>query len=363
MALAIFIVVITYTFRKRRAKKFDEDVAEAAAEAAAHAHQTNFDDDDFGYAAGRSVYTDTSHGTYSQQPLQPMESYNMSELPPFDPYAHDMGANNAAGVGATGLNRAKSQTTPYNAFAVGTQAPLPQMPMPLTSDNYYDHNGVPPAGGAGYDGGYGQQQAYGANPASLLEAAGLVSDAAMLTREPSQGAAGVLRNRSMGSRTLGDMSASDHQQDAYGASYQGPPDAKYQGPPDAPYPPHDTAPSQPAYASQPQPYAQPAMRASYMQQAVRPVSMATSVHEDPYAAYSDDHSAYSTGGPGASAGEYGGEGQGYVEEAHGFSGEEGHGYAGARDSQASLGDDEDYGYGGGRRVLKVRAGVLVSMRR
>ena len=100
---------------------------------------------------------------------------------------------------------------------------------------------------------------------------------------------------------------------------------------------------------QPQTYAQPAMRASYTQQAVRPVSMATSVHEDPYAAYSDEpHSGgQSPVGAGAvsSPPEYHSEvdEEPYATYTHGQE----------RDSQMSLGDDEDYGYGGGRRVLKV----------
>ena len=189
VALILFIVFITNEVRRRRAKKFDREVAEAAAEAAASGHRPqDFDDDDFGYTVNHSVYTGDSHGTYSQQPLQPMESYNMSEIQPgaYDPYATSVTGAGNAGIGTgSGLNRAKSQSAPYNAFAgPGNSPPHPNMPVPADpADPFYDpsQGASMPAprtmadtANAGYAGGTYGQAAY--NPqSSLLEAAGLAS--------------------------------------------------------------------------------------------------------------------------------------------------------------------------------------------
>ena len=109
-------------------------------------------------------YSDTTHGTFAQPPMSHGgESYNMAELSPYD---YGAAAAGAAGIGAMGVNRARSmgssnQTTPYNAFA----APQPGMPNP-----YED-----PAGA------YGQQQNFryrqngpgGVPEMDLLDAAGL----------------------------------------------------------------------------------------------------------------------------------------------------------------------------------------------
>lgn len=358
VGLALLIALVTNAVRRRQAKKFDRDVAEAAREAAAAGHATrpDFDDDDFGYTANRSVYTDTSHGTYSQQPLQNLEAYNMSELPPFDPYATGAAGAGAAGIGAAGLNRAKSQTTPYGAFA----GPDGQGSMPVanTNDPFYDPNtGMPVPSRSGYPYGQPQQQTYADPQAGLLEAAGLAGGAGLATglaRGPSQG---LSRNRSLGAQTLGGMSSSDHahgqqqqqqeayqqqQQQAYGTSAQ-----DYQ----ARYGVAQTA------FPQAQPYPQPAQ--AFPQPEGRPVSMAVSMSDDPYAGYADEPGPNTVPMPRQQS-------PPHEQERFAISGSPEQPSDGededepfpryaddARQSQASLRDDEDYGYGGGRRVLKV----------
>ncbi|PSR70665.1 hypothetical protein PHLCEN_2v13470 [Hermanssonia centrifuga] len=323
IALVLLIALVTNAVRRRQAKKFDRDVAEAAAEAAASARaRPDFDDDDFSYGANRSVYTDVSHGTYSQQPLQHMESYNMTELPPFDSYA---------GVGAANLNRSKSQTAPYNAFAGPGIRPGPSPPMPSPPDPFYDSGvGMPmPNNTGGYPGMYGQAQPYADPQAGLLQAAGLTGGAgiatgAVLARGPSHGPNSSLsRNKSSGSRTLGGISASDHQHETYASHYQPQP----QG-----YPPQQYSPPQDQ---------------TYPLQNARPVSMT----EDPYAGYTDEPSPHISHSP---RGEQFAVSSSPENESEG---EEDGQYRPYQDDEQhyreSLGDEEDYGYGGGRRVLKV----------
>ncbi|KAI1787748.1 hypothetical protein LXA43DRAFT_685082 [Ganoderma leucocontextum] len=170
VALILCIAFVTNAVRRRRAKKLDREIAEAAAEAAGTAPA--FTDDDYypddrlpkGGPSGdiRSMttgYSDTTHGTFAQPPMSHGESYNMAELSPYDYGA----AAGAAGVGAMGVNRARSmgganQTVPYNAFAT----PQPAVPNP-----YEDPTSA-----------YGQQRDFryqqrGHGEMDLLDAAGL----------------------------------------------------------------------------------------------------------------------------------------------------------------------------------------------
>jgi len=162
LALVLIIALITNAIRRRQAEKFDREVALAAAEAAANTRGPDLDDD-YGYPGsgmgGSGVsggmggdYSDTtSHGTYSQQPMSHQyggggaDMYGMREFGPgvgggqgFDPYssaatamggaAVAMGGPGAAGIGAAALNRSRSQTAPYNAFA-GPPSHNPTQPM------------------------------------------------------------------------------------------------------------------------------------------------------------------------------------------------------------------------------------------
>ena len=188
IALAIGIALVTNAVRRRRAKKFDREIDAAAEEARkAGANTDFFDGDDYNPAGydnfssslgrSRSVYTDGTHGTYSQQPLRAVESYGMTELHTGDPYtAAGVGAAGAgaaamadsagnAGVGAAGLNRSRSTTAPYNAFAGPGAYPRPA-PSTAPADPFY---GAPPMP-AGYPAAYSPPQNA---QASLFEAAGL----------------------------------------------------------------------------------------------------------------------------------------------------------------------------------------------
>ncbi|EJF57971.1 hypothetical protein BD309DRAFT_760746 [Dichomitus squalens] len=178
VALVLFIAIVTNAVRRRRAKKLDREIAEAAAEAAGTTPA--FTDDDYypddrlgkGGPGGdmRSMttgYSDTTHGTFAQPPMtHGGESYNLAELAPYEYGA----AAGAAGIGAMGLNRARSmgganQTAPYNAFAG------PQPPLPNPYDNSYDD----PANAYGQQQnmGYRQRGPGGAPERDLLDAAGL----------------------------------------------------------------------------------------------------------------------------------------------------------------------------------------------
>ena len=124
VGLALLIALITNAIRRRQAEKFDRDVAEAAAEAASNARNVNFDDDDYGYRDPHLTgYSDGSHGTYGQPPMQVGggdQQYGMSEVNQYDPYANagvPVTIAGAAGIGTAGVNRQKSLTAPYNAFA------------------------------------------------------------------------------------------------------------------------------------------------------------------------------------------------------------------------------------------------------
>lgn len=366
LALILAVVLLTNAVRRRRARKFDAEI-EAAAREAAHAdiHLPNDDDDEFNFGA-RSVYTDHTHGTYSQAPLKAAEAYTMAELPAMgDPYGAagvgsgyagaGVGAGGAAGmagVGGGNLNRSRSTTQPYNAFA-GPQAHA------ATTGYNPDPYAQPTANAQ----------------MGLLEAAGIGGAQANLARAPS-GAA----SRLVGGAPSASPSSSpegEYAQDPYApTAYAYPPQAQPQ-----------RQQQQTSYAQQ-QTYQQQQQsqeqygqvsygRAQYHAQQARPVSMA----EDPYTGYAaaetfaaapmtttttstttqhqqttyqqshayehdDTAPAYH-----ADHGEY------YAEE-HEEAYEEheayGRGHAQHDDVRASVDDLDDYGYGGGRRVLKVR---------
>ncbi|KAG1723472.1 uncharacterized protein EDB91DRAFT_1087793 [Suillus paluster] len=121
--------------------------AEAAAEAAATSHSP-FDDYTYsnnggagggGGGGGGYPYSDTTHGTFVQAPMGlPIDTYGMSEMSQYDPYAagavslatagnvgrarsrqdsETQRAPGIAGVGAGNLAREPSRRNPYNAFA------------------------------------------------------------------------------------------------------------------------------------------------------------------------------------------------------------------------------------------------------
>ncbi|KAH8092554.1 hypothetical protein BXZ70DRAFT_460165 [Cristinia sonorae] len=325
VVIVIAIALITNAVRRRRAKKFDRDVAAAAAEAAANARSPDFGvDDDYGYggsggvsdaAGNRSMYgysDASSHGTYAQQPMgHGAESYGMSEMHGFDPYSTSAAAAGAAGIGAAGLNRSKSNTQPYNAFA-GPQ-----------TDPYYDNPPVP-----------GQNMRYrqggSANTQDLLDAAGLV---------PGVGAGAGLVSRGQS------VSTTAHSQSQYSqSSYQ---------------------PQQSYGAYVPEGYQQTSSRSPPPQQqqtapAPQPPSRPGSmVDVDPYDGIEEstpNTQANSPGIPNPFAGpiahsQEGGHGQDDSDDERDMRFPEPS--YGPGDSRASLRDEEDYAYGGGRRVLKV----------
>lgn len=316
IALAIGIALVTNAVRRRRAKKFDREIDAAAEEARkAAANPDFFDGDDYnaaGYedfnsnlARSRSVYTDGTHGTYSQQPLRPAESYGMSELHTTDPYSAvgvGAGAGAAAmaatagnaGVGAAGLNRSRSSTAPYNAFAGPGAYPRPT--QNTTEDPFYGSPQMP----ATYTSAYSPPQN---NQASLFEATGLSGAGATaaatgvnLARGPSTHQRSTSRS---GSTSL------DHAADPYAQTQYYPPQpprAQSSSPPHMPYP--GDADPYAGYAAHSPTGDQFAVSSSPEHE--------SDDEEAPYRHFDDEH-----------------------------------------DLRASMGDEEDYGYGGGRRVLKV----------
>ncbi len=225
-------------------------------------------------------YSDTTHGTFAQPPMSHGESYNMAELSPYDYSA----AAGAAGIGAMGVNRARSmgsnnQTTPYNAFAA------PAMPNP-----YEDPVGA-----------YGQQQNQNARyrqpgpggvpEMDLLDAAGLGANgytAAHQAYGQPQNAGNLNRNPSLGLSTA--TSPSDYS--SYGAH---PPMPGYQQDYNA-YQPNQPAQYNAYQQSPPQSYAPQAAYAAVppQQQHIpettpsppRPLSTVSAA--DPYGGYVDE---------------------------------------------------------------------------
>lgn len=135
IGLALAVLLITTAIRRRRAIKFDKEIAAAAAEAAASSRSPF---DDFSEPSpGGYGYSENSHGTFGQPPMRPVESYVMSEMSQYGPYAaggaltgggaafeaarnrkgSEVGAPGIAGVGAGNLAREPSRRAPYHAFA------------------------------------------------------------------------------------------------------------------------------------------------------------------------------------------------------------------------------------------------------
>ncbi|TFY67348.1 hypothetical protein EVJ58_g1675 [Rhodofomes roseus] len=352
VAAIIIIALITQAIRRRRAKAFDDEVADAAAEAAAQAHAPNFTDDDYGYPEDRAKefgpYSDTaSHGTYTQPPMQPGESYNMAELPHFDPYAvaagapgepyaaagaagdpySVAGAAGAAGIGAAGLNRARSmgqnnQLSPTQAYLDNpygaAAAAQGQQNAPQRHVSHKSNTGTE----ASFD---------------LLEAAGLGGAAGV---GAAAAGANVSRNKSFGSTTLA-MSGSEHSSshgghNAASGGYFGsqlPPGARppSMGDPFAAY----NKPSQQANPPQPSPNESDRVSAELPNPFAQGSSGSGTSPEPPLLG-TKFNSPESTAENGDDDDEPGPAG-GWLPQ----------------DSRNSLRDEEDYGYGGGRRVLKV----------
>lgn len=178
IVVAIFVALVTNAVRRRRAQKFDRDVAEAAAEAAASS-RSPFDDYTYsnnggaggGGGGGGYPYSDTTHGTFAQGPMGlPSDTYGMSEMTQYDPYAagaislatanvgrarsrqdsETQRAPGIAGVGAGNLAREPSRRTPYHAFA--GPGPQPHETLDHTPSGRYRPRGVELLEGAGLAG-------------------------------------------------------------------------------------------------------------------------------------------------------------------------------------------------------------------
>lgn len=369
VGVVLLIALVTNAIRRRQAQKFDRDVAEAAAEAVANARSPNFDDDDLGYRDPHYTgYSDGSHGTYGQAPIQPVEQYGMNEMSHYDPYAAAVSVSGAAGIGAAGVTRQKSTTAPFNAFAAPApdvyNAPNPYISaaqgMPQDLPNHAPDQSLR----------YRTRGGSGGNQLDLLQAAGLGGVPGSAAAAAARGTPGVVasvstpsttlrdtpspaqlsRNKSLGTGTLGSNS-SHGGNESYAAHYR--PDFN----PNVYQPP-----TQGAYVAA---AAAPQVQARHAQ----PVESRPTSAVDPY-----DGIAYDSPGtpmanpysPSALPGK--GDPQpvsGNFSSPESSSAEVGKG-GGEReggddyspfhedDSRMSLRDDEDYGFGGGRRVLKVR---------
>lgn len=359
VGVALIIALLTNAVRRRRAKKFDQDVAQAAAEAAAASHAPAFtDDDDYGYGADpmrerdtaeRSYtgYSDNSHGTYSQQPLQPNpgESYNMNEFASFDPYAASAaGMAGAAGIGAAGVNRAKSlartqPASPYHAFA----GPSGQEPVPAIPNPFYDT----PTSTGGYDSqniaSQYRQRNTSASPDGLLDAAGL-------SRTPSQSASTALgRNTSSGSTALNSATSPSNYSNASHYPPVGYPPNIYQ----APQAQDVTLSNQ--YQSNGRPISIGGdIYGGYVENDVRGgpspsggQSGSASLHPNPYSPLDAQSSRPMS--IGTSLPEYTSE----ILDSDAMRTMSVSGWHGPDENRHSMQDEEDYGYDGGRRVLKA----------
>lgn len=358
IAAIILVALITQAIRRRRAKQFDDEVADAAAEAAAQAHAPDFTDDDYGYPEDHTKaygpYSDTaSHGTFSQPPMQAGESYNMAELPHFDPYAaagaagDPYSAAGAAGIGATGLNRARSvgqanatASTPFNAFAA------PQLPVPQTQAHYDNPYGAASAAQAqrtATDRHVPTKSTTGTEASfDLLEAAGLSSAAGVGAGVPG---ASLNRNKSLGATTLG-TSGSEYSSShagnsaAYGGYYgsQLPPDARppSMGDPFATY--YNPSPQGHAQSQPMSPNASGHRSAADLPNPFARGSSGSGTSPEPPLLGTKFNSPESTT-------EDGDDDDDELAPVNGWHNQE---------SRHSLRDEEDYGFGGGRRVLKVR---------
>ena len=243
----------------------------------------------------------------------------MSEMHNFDPYA----AAGAAGIGAAGLNRSKSTTQPYNAFAGPQTDPYAPPIQALYGESGATTAAPPPAG---QNLRYRQRGTSGGNSQDLLAAAGLGASAGV-GAGVGAGAAALARGPSQ-SQAYGQH---QQQQQGYGA-----------------YP-----------ASQQHSQSPPTLS----QSTSRPTSM---TDEDPYDGIDNSLSPaapmtnpYSPSSP--EQPRHGPHSGGHHDQlsSDDSDGEEKYpdpGYALPGESRMSLRDEEDYAYGGGRRVLKVRRG-------
>lgn len=230
IVVAIFIALVTNAVRRRRAKKFDRDVAEAAAEAAATS-RSPFDDYTYsnngnsgGGGGGGYPYSDTTHGTFAQAPMGlPTDTYGMSEMTQYDPYAagaislatanvgrarsrqdsETQRAPGIAGVGAGNLAREPSRRIPYNAFA----GPGPQ---PHETLDHTPSMGYRPRG------------------ADLLEAAGLAGTGVAAMAAANNGAYINRRPSEYTQQTHGSMRSQGHSSNE---NYPMPLQPAYQSPP------------------------------------------------------------------------------------------------------------------------------------
>ncbi|KAJ3474251.1 hypothetical protein NLI96_g12565 [Meripilus lineatus] len=351
VGLALLIALITNAIRRRQAEKFDRDVAEAAAEAAANARSPNFDDDDYGYRDPHQTgYSDGSHGTYGQPPMQavePQQHYGMSEVNQYDPYANTgpVTMSGAAGIGAAGVNRSKSMTAPYNAFA---GPPVNSAPYASASQGMHDL----PSQTSDQSLRYRQRGTSAGNQLDLFQAAGLggapgtaaaaAARGTPLSQRDSPSPAQLSRNKSLGTGTL-NSNSSHGGNESYAAHYR--PDFN----PDTYQPPPQVSQRQPAtYASAP-----PAPES-------RPVSSV-----DPYDGIAYDApdtplaNPYSPNDPPAKSdpqpisGNFSSPETSSAEGGIGGDNDPNYPPFHEDDSRMSLRDDEDYGFGGNRRVLKA----------
>lgn len=292
----------------------------------------------------------------------PTDQYGMTEVNHYDPYATagvPITMSGAAGIGTSGVNRQKSLTAPFNAFAGPVN---PTAPYTSAAQGMHDL----PSQASDQSLRYRQRGPSVGNQFDLLQAAGLggapgtvAAAAARGTPLPPQQQRNtpsppqLSRNRSLGTGTLG-SSSSHGGNETYAAHYRPGFNADtYQAP-------------APQVMAGPQVYASQVQAQPQQQIESRPVSAV-----DPYdgIAYDspDSHvemaNPYSPNeppvkgdpqpiagnfsSPESSSGEIGG-GDGDYRPFH------------EDESRMSLRDDEDYGFGGGRRVLKVRLLFLFS---
>ena len=308
VVLAFFL--FTSYLRRRRAREFDREIEEAAA-AAATARPPDFDDYEYGSAAGGyGHYSETSHGTLSQVPLshdQPRNDQSRSQDGSYDAYA-SVGVSGAAGIGARGRSvRNGGQQDPYAALH-----PPEQYEMQETGRGWQQGTPLVGPGGTNFD---------------ILQAAGLSSsDPYAVTRGPSTrapllygqsqpGTSGLMRNQSQGASTLPTSAP------------------VYPGAQDTAHVANENARYSASYA--------PGVGVS---------TMPPDVDEDAYDGYQEQPSAaltnpHSPGFAGPRVGEDADEEQNvrapYSPEPEGA-------------ARVSLADDEDYGYSVGQRVLRVR---------
>lgn len=151
--LVLVIALIINFYRRRQAEKFDREIAEAAAEAAVARAPAFLDDenDNYGPAYGGAYpakYSDVSHGTYSQPPMN--EPYGMRETGPAPGDIYDTtiyGGGAAIGAGAAGIGVARARSRRDGAFAAGLQqgsSPYPAFAGPRYNDVYNASRTPPP---------------------------------------------------------------------------------------------------------------------------------------------------------------------------------------------------------------------------